>query len=102
MSSFEDIMFYTYAAFYTVIVIAAVYIITKRFFCNSVDKRELSEINLENLPIDLQKLLSKLDFLEKKVIRLTDKLNTLQTTSNISKEQLDYATSNLNGLALAS
>jgi hypothetical protein len=45
--------------------------------------------------------LSKLEFLEKKIIRLTDKLNTLQTTSNISKEQLDYATSNLNGLALA-
>ena len=101
MSSFEDIMFYTYAAFYTVIVIAVVYIITKKFFCNSVDKRELAEVNLENLPIDLQKLLSKLEFLEKKIIRLTDKLNTLQTTSNISKEQLDYATSNLNGLALA-
>jgi peptidoglycan hydrolase CwlO-like protein len=94
-------MFYTYAAFYTVIVIAVVYITTKKFFCNSVDKRELAEVNLENLPIDLQKLLSKLEFLEKKIIRLTDKLNTLQTTSNISKEQLDYATTNLNGLALA-
>jgi len=101
MSSFEDIMFYTYAAFYTVLVITVVYIITKKFFCNSVDKRELAEINFENLPLDHQKLLSKLEFLEKKIIRLTDKLNTLQTTSNISKEQLDYATSNLNGLALA-
>jgi len=101
MSSFEDIMFYVYASFYTVLVIAIVYIITKKFSSNSVDKLELAEINVENLPLDMRKLLSKLEFLEKKIIRLTDKLNTLQTTSNISKEQLDYATSNLNGLALA-
>ena len=97
MSSFEDVMFYVYASFYTVLVITAVYIITKKFFCNSVDKRELAEINVENLPLDHHKLLSKLEFLEKKIIRLTDKLNTLQTTSNISKEQLDYVTANLNG-----
>jgi hypothetical protein len=101
MVSFEDIIFYAYAAFYTVLVIAVVYIITKKFSCNRVDKRELAEINLENLPIDYKKLMSKLEFLENKIVRLTDKLNTLQTTSNISKEQLDYATSNLNGLALA-
>jgi hypothetical protein len=101
MSSIEDIMFYVYGSFYTIVVIAIVYIITKKFSSNSVDKRELAEINVENLPLDLRKLLSKLEFLEKKIIRLTDKLNTLQTTSNISKEQLDYATSNLNGLAMA-
>jgi hypothetical protein len=99
MSSFDDIIFYVYTAFYTILVIAAVYIITKKFFCS--EKRELAEINFENLPMDQRKLLSKLEFLEKKIIRLTDKLNTLQTTSNISKEQLDYATSNLNGLAMA-
>jgi hypothetical protein len=100
MSSFDDILYYVYGAFYTILVITVVHIITKKFFCNS-EKRELAEINLENLPEDQRKLLSKLEFLEKKIIRLTDKLNTLQTTANISKEQLDYATSNLNGLALA-
>jgi hypothetical protein len=100
MSSFEDIAFYLYAAFYTILVILSVYIITKKFFCKP-ERRELAEISFENLPEDQRKLLSKLEFLEKKIIRLTDKLNTLQTTSNISKEQLDYATSNLNGLALA-
>jgi len=101
MSSFEDVMFYVYGSFYTIVVIAIVYIITKKFLSNTLDKRELAEINVENLPLDHRKVLSKLEFLEKKIIRLTDKLNTLQTTSNISKEQLDYATSNLNGLALA-
>lgn len=85
---------------YTIVVIYIVHLITKKYFCNS-DKRELAEISFENLPQDQRKLLSKLEFLEKKIIRLTDKLNTLQMTSNISKEQLDYATSNLNGIALA-
>ena len=101
MSSFQDVIFYGGGILYTIFVVAIVYTITKKFFINYEDKRELAEINIENLPQDQRKILSKLEFLEKKIIRLTDKLNTLQTTSNISKEQLDYATSNLNGLALA-
>ena len=96
MYSFEQMIFYVYAAFYTILVILAAHIITKNFFCNCPEKRELSEINFEILPQDQRKLLTKLEFLEKKIIRLTDKLNTLQTTANISKEQLDYATTTLN------
>jgi len=101
MSSFQDIIFYAGGILYTIFVAAIVYTITIKFLCNRVDKRELAEINLENLPLDYRKLTSKIEFLEKKIVRLTDKLSTLQTTSNISKEQLDYATSNLNGFALA-
>lgn len=99
MSSLQDIVFYVAGFLYTVFVSVIVYQVTKKFFCKS-ENRELAEISFENLPKDQRKLLSKLEFLEKKIIRLTDKLNTLQTTSNISKEQLDYATSNLNGIAI--
>jgi hypothetical protein len=97
MSSFQDIIFYGGVFVYTVVIILLVYFITKKMFNKTPENRELAEINLDNLPIDQQKLLAKLEFLEKKIIRLTDKLNTLQTTANISKEQLDYATSALNG-----
>ena len=97
MSSFQDIIFYGGVFVYTVVIILLVYFITKKMFNKTPENRELAEINLDNLPIDQQKLLAKLEFLEKKIIRLTDKLNTLQTTANISKEQLDYATSTLNG-----
>jgi hypothetical protein len=54
------------------------------------------EIDFEKLPEDQKNLLSKIENLEKKTILLTDKLNSLQTTANITKEQLDYTSGNFN------
>ena len=58
--------------------------------------KELLEIDFEKLPQDQRKLLSKIDQLEKQAIVLTDKLNSLQTTANLTKEQLDYTSGNFN------
>ena len=65
MSSLSDVLLNGTAFLYTIVVIVIVYLITKKYFCNS-DKRELAEISFENLPQDQRKLLSKLEFLEKK------------------------------------
>jgi hypothetical protein len=85
--------FGVYILVYTVLIAVAVYIITTRI--NGKNK-ELLEIDLEKLPEDQRKLLSKIENLEKKTILLTDKLNSLQTTANLAKEQLDYTSGNFN------
>jgi hypothetical protein len=85
--------FGVYILVYTVLIAIAVYIITTRI--NGKNK-ELLEIDLEKLPEDQRKLLSKIENLEKKTILLTDKLNSLQTTANLAKEQLDYTSGNFN------
>jgi len=85
--------FGVYILVYTVLIAIAVYIITTKI--NGKNK-ELLEIDLEKLPEDQRKLLSKIENLEKKTILLTDKLNSLQTTANLAKEQLDYTSGNFN------
>jgi len=85
--------FGVYILVYTVLIAVAVYIITTKI--NGKNK-ELLEIDLEKLPEDQRKLLSKIENLEKKTILLTDKLNSLQTTANLAKEQLDYTSGNFN------
>jgi hypothetical protein len=85
--------FGVYILVYTVVIAIAVYIITTRI--NGKNK-ELLEIDFDKLPQDQRKLLSKIENLEKKTIVLADKLNSLQTTSNITKEQLDYTSGNFN------
>jgi hypothetical protein len=80
----------------------SVYFLVKKFGCNCrSDRVEFAEINKDILPEEQKQLLSKLEFLEKKIVRLADKLNSLQTVANISKEQLDFATANLNGITVA-
>jgi hypothetical protein len=78
---------------YTAVIAIAVYIITMRI--NGKNK-ELLEIDFDKLPQDQKKLLSKIENLEKKTIVLADKLNSLQTTANLTKEQMDYTTANFN------
>jgi predicted ferric reductase len=94
-----DILLYVKFASIVAIVVIIVHFLTKKFGCNcSSNRKEFAIINKDILPEEQKKLLSKLEFLEKKIVRLADKLNSLQTTANISKEQLDFATSNLNGI----
>ena len=85
--------FGVYILIYTIVIAVAVYIITTRL---TKKDKELLEIDLETLPEDQRILLSKIENLEKKTILLTDKLNSLQTTANIAKEQLDYTSGNFN------
>jgi len=88
----------------TIIVLTAitVYFLTVKYGCKCPStRREFSVINKEILPEEQKKLLSKLEFLENKVVRLSDKISSLNSVANISKEQLDFATSNLNGIAIA-
>lgn len=84
---------WVYILGYTAVISLVVFFITKRM---TNQTKELLEIDIEKLPQDQRKLLSKIDQLEKKAIVLTDKLNSLQTTSNLAKEQLDYTAANFN------
>jgi hypothetical protein len=85
--------FGVYILGYTAVIAIVVYIITMRM---NQKNKELLEIDFEKLPQDQRKLLSKIDQLEKQAIVLTDKLNSLQTTANLTKEQLDYTSGNFN------
>jgi outer membrane murein-binding lipoprotein Lpp len=82
-----------YILVYTAVIAIIVYNITKKM---TGKNKELLEIDLEKLPQEQRNLLSKIDQLEKKTIVLTDKLNSLQTTANLAKEQLDYTSGNFN------
>jgi hypothetical protein len=79
----------------------SVYFLTIKYACTCPsNRREFAVINKEILPEEQKKLLSKLEFLENKIVRLADKISSLNITANISKEQLDFATTNLNGIAI--
>ena len=84
---------WAYILGYTVIISIAVYFITKKM---TKETKELLEIDVNKLPQDQRKLLSKIDQLENKTVLLADKLNSLQTTSNLAKEQLEYTSANFN------
>jgi hypothetical protein len=83
-----------------IVISIIIYFLTLKYGCKcDSNRKEFAVINPVNLTQDQGKLLSKLEFLEKKIIRLVDKLNSLQITANISKEQLDFAVATLNGRA---
>lgn len=82
---------WVYILGYTAVISLVVFFITKRM---TIQTKELLEIDIEKLPQDQRKLLSKIDQLENKTVLLADKLNSLQTTSNLAKEQLEYTSAN--------